>query len=360
MLSPGAIFKISVEPGNLKVQIAGVNPQAQKLIRTLFFFSLFTFGLCLPDTLRAQDEPKAAASNAAPNILFVGNSFMYGAGSPVQSYRPETVTDLNGTKMGGVPALFKAFAAEAGCDFAVSLETAPGMNLDYHLQSKADVIGRSWDYAVLQGYSTLDSKKPGDPTVLVESAKGLAELLRSKNAKVDVRLVATWSRADQTYPESGHWHGQPIEKMALDVRHGYDLATAAGAPTIRDVIPVGEAWNRAMQTGVADPNPYDGLAPAQLNLWGKDNYHASSYGYYLEALMIFGDLTGLDPRSLGQQERVAVELGFTPGQTAALQQVAFDELTVTKGRLPLQPFKPVSDNSPPSKKRRIITPNFIK
>jgi len=300
-------------------------------------------------TLWAQGGSASTPSNSAASVVFIGNSFTYGAGSPVQSYRPETVTDLNGTKLGGVPALFKAFAAEAGREFAVSLETAPGMNLDYHLKSKADVIGRAWDYAVLQGYSTLDSKKPGDPTTLVQSAKGLAELMHSKNPKVDMRLVATWSRADQTYPESGHWHGQPIEQMALDVRHGYDLAAAAGALAIRDVIPVGEAWNRAMKTGLADPNPYDGITPGQLNLWGKDNYHASSYGYYLEALMIFGDLTGLDPRSLGRQECVAVALGFTPEQTAALQQVAFAELTATKARPALQPFKPVTDNSPPIK-----------
>ncbi|MEO7800209.1 MAG: PEP-CTERM sorting domain-containing protein, partial [Opitutaceae bacterium] len=78
------------------------------------------------------------------------------------------------------------------------------------------------------------------------------------------------------------------------------------------------------------------------SLWTYDHYHGSTFGYYLEALMIFGDLTGLDPRSLGKNERAALELGLSSNQAVALQQVAFDELSATKGRPPLQPFTPVA------------------
>src|ERR1700752_4997353 len=43
----------------------------------------------------------------AETILFVGNSFTFGAETPlVQGYRPDTVTDLNHEGIGGVPALF--------------------------------------------------------------------------------------------------------------------------------------------------------------------------------------------------------------------------------------------------------------
>lgn len=110
---------------------------------------------------------------------------------------------------------------------------------------------------------------------------------------------------------------------------------------IRNVIPVGEAWNRAIKNGVADPNPYDGITPGQLDLWGKDHYHASVAGYYLEALLIFADLTGLDPRSLGKQERAAAELGLTSDQAFTLQKLAYDELTAIKGHPRLRSFKPV-------------------
>ena len=133
-----------------------------------------------------------------------------------------------------------------------------------------------------------------------------------------------------------------VQTCALPI--SYDLA-AAGSPAIHGVIPVGEAWNRAFKAGVADPNPYDGISPGQLDLWAADHYHASKFGYYLEALMVFGDVTGLDPRSLGKSERAASELGFSPEQATALQQVAFDELTATKDRPPLQSFKPVEPGS---------------
>ena len=42
--------------------------------------------------------------------------------------------------------------------------------------------------------------------------------------------------------------------------------------------------------------------------------------------MVFGMVTGRDPRSLGQNECSAFELGLSTAQTKALQQVAFDQL----------------------------------
>ncbi len=288
----------------------------------------------------AQSVAPAPAAGTPESILFVGNSFMFGAGSAARYYRAHTVTDLNGESQGGVPALFKVFVNQAGLDFAVSLETVGGSGLDLHVEKKSEVIGRKWDRVVMLGQSMLDNRKPGDATKLVAAAKDISDLFSRHNPRVEVRLVATWSRADQTYPEKGAWHGKPIEAMALDVRRGCDLA-AAGAPQIRAVIPVGEAWNRAFRAGVADPNPYDGIAYGQVDLWTNDHYHASSYGYYLEALVIFGDLTGLDPRSLGGTERAAGDLGFSPAQATALQKVAFEELAATRDRPALKSFKPV-------------------
>lgn len=263
-------------------------------------------------------------------VLFIGNSFTFGAGSPVQTWRSDWVTDLNHEGIGGVPALFKAFTKQAGLDYDVSLETHPGVGLDYHLQNRRDLlVGRPWDVVVMHGQSTLDFDKPGDPAKLVATAREMAALLTSRNPKVEIHLTATWSRADQTYVAGGRWYGQPIAAMARDVRAAYDKA-AATSPAIKSVIPVGEAWNRAIETGVADPNPYDGIAAGQIDLWAKDHYHASTEGYYLEALMAFGDLTGRDPRSLGDGECSAFELGVPVETVRKLQQVAFDQLTVTR------------------------------
>ncbi|MFN0120580.1 MAG: PEP-CTERM sorting domain-containing protein [Blastocatellia bacterium] len=310
----------------------------QSLRYSIVIFSFAALLWCSAAPLEAQERQAATARKTAPSVLFIGNSFTFGSGTPVQIWRPETVTDLNGTGIGGVPAIFKALVTQAGRDFNVSLETSPGKNLEFHFREKAEVIGQSWDYVLLQGHSLLDKDKPGNAATHARAAKALAELLRGKNPRADIRLVATWSRADQTYPETGHWHGQPIEKMALDVRRGYDMALRESAPLIRQVIPVGEAWNRAIKTGLADPNPYDGITPGQLDLWGRDHYHASVAGYYLEALMIFGALTELDPRSLGRGERAASELGLSPEQAVALQKVAAAELKALKKqrRLPAE------------------------
>lgn len=272
----------------------------------------------------------SVGAQSGPAVLFIGNSFTYAAGSPVQFYRANTVTDLNNEGIGGVPALFKSFTQQAGLDYNVSLETRGGSGLDFHLQNKREVIGsRAWDIVVMHGYSTLDADKPRDPAKLIATSQQMAEFLRSRNPKVTLYLMATWSRADQTYPPTGAWAKQPIEAMARDVRAAYDKAAAASA--VKAVIAVGEAWTRAMQTGVADPNPYDGIDPGKVDLWTYDHYHGSAYGYYLEALMIFGTLTGRDPRSLGDNECSAFELGFSRPQAKALEQVAFDQLAATAG-----------------------------
>jgi hypothetical protein len=116
--------------------------------------------------------------------------------------------------------------------------------------------------------------------------------------------------------------------MGKDIAAAYDIAAKNARAT--GLVPVGLAWNRAMETGVADANPYDGLDANKVDLWAYDHYHASSYGYYLEALMDFGRITGHDPLELKGKDRVAEALGISPAQSTALMQVAHDTLAATK------------------------------
>lgn len=262
----------------------------------------------------------SAAPVSANSILFVGNSFTFGAGSPVQRYRADTVTDLNRDGIGGVPALFKTFAEQLKLDWQVSLETSPGKDLAWHLRERRGVIAGQWDVVLLQGYSTLDRERPGDPARHLAAAGELASLFRAANPAVSVRLVSTWSRADLTWQPGGPWYGQDIHRMAADI------AKANCAAKLSDPIGVGAAWSRAMRAGLADPNPYDGITKGQIDLWGADHYHASTAGYYLEALMVFGAVTGADPQRLGKHERAAKELGLTPRLAGALQRIAAQEL----------------------------------
>src|SRR5690349_5083131 len=126
-------------------------------------------------------------------ILFVGNSFTFGANSAAHYYKSDTVTDLNGPgsngkTVGGVPAMFKAFTKEAGLDYTVSLETVGGKGMDFHYAEKRALLDKPWDVVVMHGYSTLNQAKPGDPALLISSAKQMTDMFRAKNRQAEVWL----------------------------------------------------------------------------------------------------------------------------------------------------------------------------
>ena len=278
--------------------------------------------LAIPAPATAQRAPVVQPPRT---ILFVGNSFTQGAHSAVRNWHADRVTDLNGAGYGGVPALFKEFTVEAGLAYAVSLETQGGQSLAFHYDQRRQLFDRAWDVVVLQEYSTLDRDRPGDATQYIRAAGQLASLFRVRNHAVKVNLMATWSRADQVWQPGGHWYGKPIAQMADDLRTAAERARRTNR-AVTGVIPVGQAWNRAFAAGVADPDPYDGIAFGQTNLWSYDHYHASTAGYYLEALVVFGHVTGVDPRTLGRGERAAEELGLSPELAVALQAIAREQL----------------------------------
>jgi hypothetical protein len=263
-----------------------------------------------------------ASTASAKSILFVGNSFTFGALSLVMEWRQASVTDLNHDGVGGVPALFKRFAEESALKFEVSLETAAGRSLQWHWNNRRALLDRRWDYVVLQEYSTLDPDHPGDPANLLDASARLASMFRARNRHVRIGLVATWSRPDQTFPPGQQWSGNPIQQMAIDIRRADDRAMRASG-AIDWVVPVGEAFNCAIASRIADANPYDGIRAGTVDLWAGDHYHASTAGYYLEALTIFARVTGHDPRRLGRNESAARELGVSPGLAQRLQGVAY-------------------------------------
>ncbi len=326
--------------------------------RTAFMLALSLVAM----PLRAKQHTAAAPRPDAPRppqatrtILFVGNSFTQGAHSALRNWHADTVNDLNRTRLGGVPALFAAFAQQRGLRYAVAQETVGGKSLSFHHAERRDVIDRHWDVVVLQEYSTLDRERPGDAKRYKAGVGDLARLFRARNARVAIYLTATWSRADLVHAATGRWHGQSIDTMALDLRAAADDAMAA-IPGLAGVVPVGEAWNRSFATGVADPDPYDGTARGQVNLWAYDDYHGSLEGYYLEALLIFGAVTRDDPRALGRNERAADELGIDPVVAVALQQVAFDQLAAEETWKPRPPVSSRDVPSPPSGVRRRAEP----
>ena len=278
----------------------------------------------------------ATPASAQTSILFIGNSFTYGALTPaVMNYRPGTVTDLVGTNIGGMPALFKQMTVDRGLNYSVSLETQPGSNLDFHYNSRLALINKPWDKVVMHGQSNLDFGAPNNPAKISTYTGLLSDVFRAQNPNVDISLTATWSRADLTYKPAcdtanppSPWCGGSILQMGIDVQKGYEVAKANNASFISRINPVGLAWNNAITAGFADPNPFDGITAGQVNLWASDNYHASAYGYYLHALVDFGEITGQDPTVLGF-DTVSRDLGFTSAQALAMQGFASAAISAT-------------------------------
>ncbi len=277
----------------------------------------------------------AAPAFAATKILFVGNSFTFAAHSAAMHYETDQVHDLNppdalGRTIGGVPALFKEFTKEAGLDYDVSLETVGGKGFDFHMAEKRALLDKPWDVVVGHGFSTMDEAHPGDPTLLISSTKQMADMFAAKNPQVKFYLLATWSRADKVYPADAPapWKGAPIQQMGKDVEVAYEKAAKNAGAHVAGVIPLGLAWNTAFDQGLADSNPYDDAGASKMNFWAYDGYHASSFGYYLEAAMDFGRVTGKDPMMLAPKgkDHVAEDLGISPTQQQALLKLAHDGL----------------------------------
>jgi len=281
----------------------------------------------------------SAAPASARTVLFLGSSMTYGAHAAAQNFKPQLVTDLNGPNRygetyGGVPAIFKQFTLDMGLnDYEVSSELVGGKGLEYWFTVPETLkkIDRPWDFVVMHGFSTLDQQKPGDRTLLLSSSKDIARLFLAKNPDAKLYLFATWGRPDLVYPATatGPWKGTSVQKMGQDVHAAYQQVVKE-EPRYAGIVPVGLAFNRAIDTGVADGNPYDDLGASKINLWAYDSYHGSNHGYFLKALLDFSTITGLDPRSLDGKTRVPEALGISPAQARALMQVAYDTLQANK------------------------------
>jgi hypothetical protein len=277
-----------------------------------------------------------AAPASAENILFMGNSFLY---APFFTYNGVGVTDLNNTGMSGEAGLFKTFTLESGLNYNVSIEAVGGQGINYHYANKLGQIGsQRWDTVVMHDYSTLSSTQPGNPQNLYTYSALMEQYIHGTNASfanpngnanANVYLMETWARADQIYnTPGGFYNGTSPEYMTTSLHNAYYTAAAMDTH-IKGVIPVGDAWLLAMQTGIADRNPYDGIDPGKVDLWASDHYHQSIFGGYLEALVLYGQVTGLDPRLLGAGEQAAATLGLTGVQATTAQVLAFQQLQIS-------------------------------
>ena len=135
------------------------------------------------------------------------------------------------------------------------------------------------------------------------------------------------------FPATLYYEADGLAAMTADL-HASFYGKASANPGFAGVVPVGDAFQRALDEGVAkrdsfyDAGVYTTARPSDpMNLWWDDYLHASKYGSYLSALVIFGTLTHIDPWSLGASEQAASDLGISGGDAVRLQRVASDQLT---------------------------------
>jgi uncharacterized repeat protein (TIGR02543 family) len=283
----------------------------------------------------------ALPAQAQSRILFVGNSFTHGYEPPVLNYNAGAIVDENfglpnnhprhesddSGPWGGVPGIFKKFTDQAGLSYEVHIEAINGQGLEYHYDNALSVIGQAqWNQVVLQELSTgpLPGNRGGNQASFFDYSTRLEQAIHSANPAAKVYLYETWSRADLTYVAGQPYSGLPIEAMGADLHDGYTQAFNQNGH-FEAVAPVGDAWLRAIQAGIAMRNPYSPTA-GQLDLW-TGYFHASKYGSYLNACVLFYQITGVDPRSLGGSEQAAASLGISATAASNLQLIAYEEVS---------------------------------
>jgi hypothetical protein len=154
---------------------------------------------------------------------------------------------------------------------------------------------------------------------------------------------------DQYSPYYGA--ANPNAQMTSDLHNAYvgeANSWNANNPTgsKMSVALAGDAWITAMNIGLAVKNPYlysdapgNKIPSNMIDLWDNNpldacclvptGYHPSNYGSYLNALVLFDEITGVDPRTLGGADQAAFDLGISSLDAVLLQDVAY--FTVAAG-----------------------------
>jgi hypothetical protein len=294
---------------------------------------------------------------------------------------------------GGIPGIFLKLTQEAGLNYDVSIDTIASATLNgtWKNSTNLPVISASkWDRVVLQEQSftplpttitvngaTITTR--GNPANFNTGVQAIVNALHTNDAAASkpdakVTLYETQPLASYSYlsfnpaaPIFGSSAGitggnnnqpyvgdpDPVRRMAGDLHNAYNTAAAnanALGHSSVNVALAGDAWITAMNDSIAVMNPYlpGALSGPQVDLWDSNaldaccttpiGYHPSLYGAYLNALVLFESITGVDARTLGDETdsnsplyltSAAYSLGISPTIAAELEYIA--ALTVTAG-----------------------------
>jgi len=291
---------------------------------------------------------------------------------------------------GGVAGIFLQFTRDAGLNYDVSLIAVSSATLTGYLGNKGSEAGilplienGKWNKVVMQDQSFRPLPNPiivnGNPVATRGNAAGFQsgmtglvngiDAAAAKAGKADpaVTLFESQPLANYGYTSSnpkapifGSSTGpagsiyapyvgdaNPNAAMAKDLHDAYEGAAGAydaanPAKSHVDVALAGDAWITAMNEGLAVSDPYLANLPAnEVDLWDSDvldaccttpiGYHPSVYGSYLNSLVLFDQITGVDPETLDAEfdpanpdylDSASHALGIAPGLARLLAMAA--------------------------------------
>jgi hypothetical protein len=261
-----------------------------------------------------------------------------------------------GGPWGGIPGIFAELAHEAGLSYDVHIEAISATTLSKNYSVAKDVIAQPlWDSVVLQEASfepissslTLNAKS--DPQVFCNAVETIERGVHSAAPRAGVYLYSTWAPADTAYLDatangvsfSSSKYLQSLGVLTAAYRDAY-VSAAAQDGHIRDIAPVGDAWARAWEQGVANPDPYTdsasgvalsfdyqpGSEPSTKDVPTDAGFHhPSRYGAYLSALVLFETISGVDVRRFAGHEQAAQDLGISARTAVDLQRIAWESVT---------------------------------
>ena len=244
-------------------------------IRSLLLLAFACFALCatvLPAPGRAELEP-------VTRVLLVGNSY---------------------THFHSLSRQIEKLAASAGKPLRVDAVTHGGYSLRMHWMksaARARIASGGYRYVVLQDHSL----RPVDHLdEFHDYGERFARAAVSAGAKPV--LYQTWPRDPSSRFYSERASPRSADEMAAQLDRAYSaLAERQGAL----LAPVGRAFTRGIS------------AHPELALYGRDGTHPSWAGSYLAACVLYGTLTGHDPRAASY-----VPWELPPEQAPALRALA--------------------------------------
>lgn len=281
----------------------GRNMSRGRLSRALGRLILTLAVLCCVSTAPALARPALPAARPL-RVLLVGNSY---------------------TKFNMMPRLLSrlSLAVHGARPLQVDFEVHGGYSLRMHWVARraAERIRHGhYDFVVLQGHS-LSAVDHADE--LDEYAERFEQLAAETGARTV--LYQTWPRKEGSREYQKNEHVHSFAEMAARVDDVYSgIAARLGAR----LAPVGRAFVRAVDDR------------SGIELYRADDSHPTPMGSFLAACVLYGALTGEDPRASRY-----VPFGSNPGEAEQIKALA---ATVLNEQAPPReaPVAPVAPAAP--------------